>query len=166
RSGVRFLTVHGSNPVMRAAMEGRGAAPVQLLAVTVLTSFDEEDLTDLGYPCPVEKLVSLRVRNAMELGMDGIVGSPVEAKSIRAQMRPGALLITPGVRSGGSAADDQKRIATPLEAIRDGADYVVIGRQVTRAEDPALAVRQIREEMAGRLACNTSTSSSHNTVTR
>jgi orotidine-5'-phosphate decarboxylase len=166
QSGARFLTVHGSNAVMRAAIEGRGAAPVQLLAVTVLTSFDQEDLIDLGYPCPLGDLVSLRVRNAMRAGIDGIVGSPLEAKSIRAEMRPGALLVTPGVRSRGSSTGDQKRIATPAEALRDGADYVVIGRQVTRAADPALAVRLIREEIAAADKCNMLTNSSHSTDTR
>jgi orotidine-5'-phosphate decarboxylase len=166
QTGVRFLTVHGSNAVMRAAIEGRGSAPVQLLAVTVLTSFDQEDLTDLGYPCPLSDLVSLRVRNAMRAGMDGIVGSPLEAKSIRAEMRPGALLVTPGVRSRGSSAGDQKRVATPAEALRDGADHVVIGRQVTRAADPALAVRLIREEIAAADKCNMLTNSSHSTDTR
>jgi orotidine-5'-phosphate decarboxylase len=148
KMGVRFLTVHGSRAVMRAAVEGRGAGTLQLLGVTVLTSFDEEDLADLGYPCPVGDLVALRVKNAMAAGVDGVVASPVEARTVRELAGPGAILVTPGVRSGGVASGDQKRVATPAQAIRDGADYLVIGRQVTRAADPAAAVREIRAELA------------------
>lgn len=147
RTGVRFLTVHGSNAVMRAAVEGRGASPLKLLAVTVLTSFDERDLADLGYRCTPAQLVDLRVKNAMETGMDGIVASPVEARSIRALAGPRAILVTPGVRSAGAGKGDQKRVATPAEALRDGADYLVIGRQITRAADPAAAVRQVLDEI-------------------
>jgi len=146
-SGVRFLTVHGSGAVMRAAVEGRGSSSLKLLAVTVLTSFDQQDLTDLGYPCSSADLVELRVRKAMEAGFDGIVASPLEARSIRALAGARAILVTPGVRSAGAAKGDQKRVATPAEAIRDGADYLVIGRQVTRAPDPAAALRKILEEI-------------------
>jgi orotidine-5'-phosphate decarboxylase len=147
RTGVRFLTVHGSGAVMRAAAEGRGASPLKLLAVTVLTSFDQEDLADLGYPCAPDKLVELRVHKAIESGMDGIVASPLEASAIRALAGPRAILVTPGVRSTGAGKGDQKRVATPAEALRDGADYLVIGRQITRAADPAAALRQILDEI-------------------
>jgi orotidine-5'-phosphate decarboxylase len=147
RTGVRFLTVHGSGAVMRAAVEGRGTSPLKLLAVTVLTSFDQQDLADLGYTCSLADLVELRVCKAMEIGMDGIVASPLEARSIRALAGPRAILVTPGVRSAGAGKGDQKRVATPADAIRDGADYLVIGRQITRAADPAAAVRQILEEI-------------------
>jgi orotidine-5'-phosphate decarboxylase len=147
RTGVRFLTVHGSRAVMRAAVEGRGSSPLKLLAVTVLTSFDQQDLADLGYPCSPSELVELRVRKAMEAGIDGIVASPVEARSIRALAGSRAILVTPGVRSPGASKGDQKRVATPEEAMRDGADYLVIGRQITRAADPAAAVRQVLEEV-------------------
>jgi orotidine-5'-phosphate decarboxylase len=152
RTGVRFLTVHGSGAVMRAAVEGRGVSSLKLLAVTVLTSFDQQDLADLGYACLPAALVELRVRKAMDAGMDGIVASPVEAKSIRALAGPRAILVTPGVRSAGAAKGDQKRVATPAEAIRDGVDYLVIGRQVTRAADPAAAIRQVLEEIQPALA--------------
>jgi orotidine-5'-phosphate decarboxylase len=145
--GVRFLTVHGSTAVMRGAVEGRGPTTLRLLGVTVLTSFDESDLRDLGYPVTVGELVSLRVRNAMAAGMDGVIASPLEAKRIREEAGGEALIVTPGVRSRGADAGDQKRIATPAEAVRDGADYLVIGRQVTRAQDPLLAVRHIRAEL-------------------
>ena len=146
-SGVRFLTVHGSSQVMRAAIEGRGDARTKLLAVTVLTSFDQQDLADMGYDCAIADLVSLRVRKAMAAGMDGLVCSPLEAATVRAQAGPQAILVTPGVRSGGAAKGDQKRVATPLQAIRDGADYLVIGRQITRAADPAAEVDRILMEL-------------------
>lgn len=147
RSGVRMLTVHGSGAVMRAAVEGRAESPLRLLAVTVLTSFDQTDLADLGYPCAVSDLVALRVRKAMEAGIDGIVCSPLEAASVRALAGPGAILVTPGVRSAGAGKGDQKRVATPAEAIRAGANHLVIGRQVTRAEDPAAELARILEEI-------------------
>lgn len=148
RSGVRLLTVHGSSQVMRAAMEGRGDAGTKLLAVTVLTSFDRQDLADLGYDCAISELVSLRVRKAMEAGMDGLVCSPLEAAAVRAQAGARAILVTPGVRSGGAAKGDQKRVATPGDAIRDGADYVVMGRQITRADDPRVEAARVAEEIA------------------
>ncbi len=147
RSGVRFLTVHGSGAVMRAAVAGRGDAPLQLLAVTVLTSFDKDDLADLGYPCEVSDLVHLRVRKAMEAGVGGIVCSPLEVAAVRAIAGPDAVLVTPGVRSAGAGAGDQKRVATPAEAIRNGANFLVIGRQVTRASEPRDEVARIIAEI-------------------
>jgi orotidine-5'-phosphate decarboxylase len=151
RSGADFLTVHGSYPVLQAAAAGRDGAihgaGLTLLAVTVLTSFDEGDLRQLGYPCSVTDLVELRVRNAMTAGIDGIVCSPAEVKSVRAITGPAAKLVIPGVRSPGAAAGDQKRVATPAEAIAAGADYLVIGRQVTRAADPRAEVRRILDEI-------------------
>jgi orotidine-5'-phosphate decarboxylase len=146
RSGARFLTVHGSKAVMRAAVEGRGESPLKLLAVTVLTSFDQTDLAELGYPCAVAELVSLRVRNALEAGLDGIVCSPLEVASVRA-LAPQAILVTPGVRSAGAGQGDQKRVATPAEALRAGADYLVIGRQITRAPDPRQEALRILAEL-------------------
>ena len=144
----KFLTVHGSGSVMRAAVEGKGNASTKLLAVTVLTSFDQEDLTDLGYPTSVSDLVDLRVKKARASGMDGIVCSPLEVKRVRDIAGPGMKLVTPGVRSAGSDKGDQKRVATPAEAMRDGADYLVIGRQVTRAADPRAACEEILAEIA------------------
>ena len=147
KGGVRFLTIHGSDSVMRAAVEGRGDSKLQLLAVTVLTSFDRSDLADLGYTCSVEDLVDLRVRKAMAAKVDGIVCSPLEASRVRAITGDQAVLVTPGVRSAGAGKGDQKRVATPREAIEAGANYLVIGRQVTRAADPAMAVREILREL-------------------
>ena len=154
RSGVRLLTVHGSEAVMRAAVEGAAAAvegaersQLRLLAVTVLTSFDRQDLADLGYPCTVEELVQLRVKKAMAAGVDGLVCSPLEAAGVRALTGPAAILVTPGVRSPGASKGDQKRVATPAEAIAAGATYLVIGRQVTRAANPRQAVEEILAEL-------------------
>jgi orotidine-5'-phosphate decarboxylase len=151
RSGVHFLTVHSSRQVMRAAREGCGDAAMKLLAVTVLTSFDQQDVSDLGYACSISDLVSLRVRKAMEAGMNGLVCSPLDAAAVRAQAGPGAILVAPGVRSGGAPRGDQKRIATPAEAVQNGADYVVIGRQITRAPDPAAEAVRVAEEIADAL---------------
>lgn len=148
RSGAEFLSIHAVGQVMRAALEGRGDSPMKLLGVTVLTSFDQSDVNELGYNCPVAELVSQRVRLAMTVGIDGIIGSPVEARSIRQQAGPSAVLVMPGVRSRGAAAGDQKRITTPAEAVMNGADYVVIGRQVTRAVDPKTALAAIHQELA------------------
>ena len=147
-----FLTVHGSRTVMEAAAEGRGNSPTKLLAVTVLTSFDQEDLADLGYPCSVSDLVALRVKKARESGMDGIVCSPLEVLSVRLLAGPQMKLVTPGVRSAGVDKGDQKRVATPAEALRDGADYLVIGRQVTRATDPRVACEQIQADILAPLS--------------
>jgi orotidine-5'-phosphate decarboxylase len=140
---VTFLTVHGSRRVMDAAAEGRGGSKVKLLGVTVLTSFDEEDLRDLGYPVPVSELVELRVKKAAESGMDGVVCSAREVRRVRDVAGPDMTLVTPGVRSAGAASGDQKRVATPAEAVRDGADYLVIGREVTRARNPHAALEEI-----------------------
>jgi len=147
RTGVRFLTVHAVASVMRAAVEGRGSSPLKLLAVTVLTSFGPEDMEDLGYECSVFDLVEERARKAERAGMDGIVCSPREAAMVRGVVGPGVLIVTPGVRSPGASHADQKRVATPAEALRDGANYLVIGRQITRAADPAAEAAKILAEI-------------------
>jgi orotidine-5'-phosphate decarboxylase len=147
RSGVRFLTVHAVESVMRAAQEGKAGTPLEILAVTVLTSFGPEDLAGLGYSCPASELVAARARQAMSAGVGGLVCSPLEVAAVRAITGPGAVLVTPGVRSAGASRGDQKRVATPGEAIRNGADYLVIGRQVTRAADPRAEAERILEEI-------------------
>jgi orotidine-5'-phosphate decarboxylase len=144
---VTFLTVHGSRAVMDAAAEGRGRSKVNLLAVTVLTSFDQNDLADLGYDVPISDLVELRVRKAAQSGMDGIVCSPLEVAQVRTIGGPALKLVIPGTRSPGVSRGDQKRTATPVEAIQNGADYLVIGRQVTRAADPRQACEDILIEI-------------------
>jgi orotidine-5'-phosphate decarboxylase len=148
KSGVRFLTVHASGAVMRAAVEGRGSSRLRLLAVTVLTSFDRNDLAELGYSCEVSELVDLLVRRAVASGVDGLITSPLEVAAVRAVAGPQSILITPGVRSAGAGKGDQKRVATPAEALRAGADYVVMGRQITRSADPASEVARVLEEIS------------------
>lgn len=147
QSGAAFLTVHGSPAVMRAAMDGRAGSALKLLAVTVLTSFDDHDLQEYGYSRGVRELVPFLVRKAMECGVDGVVASPLEAVGIRLQAGRDFLLVTPGVRSRGASMADQKRVATPAEALRDGASHLVVGRQVTRAADPVAAIEAIRSEI-------------------
>jgi orotidine-5'-phosphate decarboxylase len=143
-----FLTIHASRSLMQAAVEGRGDYETKLLAVTVLTSFSQDDLTDLGHSLPLSDLVELRVKKAVESRMDGIICSPLEVARVRSIAGPEMLLVTPGVRSAGSEKGDQKRVATPAEAIASGADYLVIGRQVTRAEDPRAACEKILDEIS------------------
>ena len=147
-SGVRFLTVHAVPSVMRAAATAKQGTKLQLLGVTVLTSFGPEDMDDLGYQGTIAELVERRAKKAMELGIDGIVASPLEAAAVRRIIGPDSVLVTPGVRSAGADPGDQKRVATPAQAIRDGASYLVIGRQVTRAADPAAEVDRILLELA------------------
>jgi orotidine-5'-phosphate decarboxylase len=148
RAGVQFVTVHAVGSVMRAAVEGRAGAALKLLAVTVLTSFGPDDLKELGYDCPVADLVATRTRQAMEAGMDGIVCSPQEAAAARAIVGLDAVIVTPGVRSAGRDAGDQKRVSTPAGAIAAGADFLVMGRQITRAADPARELARVLEEIA------------------
>lgn len=148
QTDITFLTVHAVPQVVRAALEGRGSGGVRLLAVTVLTSLTQEEIEADGHTTDVSALVSLRARNALDAGADGLITSPLEAGKLRGEIGPEPLLITPGVRSAGADAGDQKRIATPREALRSGANYIVVGRQVTRASDPAAAAGQIRRELA------------------
>ena len=148
KTGVKFLTVHASASIMRAAVEGKGASGLKLMAVTVLTSFGPEDMAELGYNGEIADLVELRARKAIECGMDGWIASPLEAKRLREKVNPAATLITPGVRSAGAAVGDQKRVATPADALKAGADYVVIGRQITRAPDPAAEAARVLQEIA------------------
>ncbi len=147
RVGIDFLTVHASAAVMQAGAEGRGKSDLKLLAVTVLTSVDDSDLRKDGYSRGVSELVELRVRNAMKAHMDGLICSPLEVARVREIAGADATLVTPGVRSAGAAKGDQKRVATAAEAIANGADYVVIGRQITRAPDPREAMLRILDEL-------------------
>jgi orotidine-5'-phosphate decarboxylase len=133
---------------MRAAVEGKANSNLQLLAVTVLTSFGPEDMEDLGFHGEIAELVERRARKAVECGIDGLVASPLEAAALRHIVGANTILVTPGVRSPGAAKGDQKRVATPAEAIRDGADYLVIGRQITRAADPAAEAARVLQEIA------------------
>ena len=146
-SGVSFLTVHGSKAILHAAVEGRGESPLKLLGVTVLTSFDQEDLADLGFPCTVSDLVALRTRNIVAAGLDGMICSPLEAAAVRNIAGLNSIIVTPGARSRTASAGDQKRVATPAEAVQAGANYLVIGREATRAADPSAEVQRILSEL-------------------
>lgn len=147
KRGIRFLTVHAVDNVMRAAMAGKGGNRLRILGVTVLTDTDQSDLDRMGFPGTVRELVEKRAKSAAEIGVDGLVCSPLEVAAVRAIAGPDKVLVTPGVRSEGAAKGDQKRVATPRQAIADGADYLVIGRQVTRAADPKAEVERIKEEI-------------------
>lgn len=148
--GVHLLTVHAYPQVMAAAVAGKADSSLRILGVTVLTSIDESDLPDLGYPAgtTIGELVRQRVKQGIAVGIDGFVCSPLEASAVRNLTGPGKILVTPGVRSPGKDAGDQKRIATPAQAIADGATYLVIGRQITRAVDPKAEALAILSELS------------------
>lgn len=140
-----FLTVHGDPQVVRAAAEGKAGSDMKILAVTVLTSLDRADLdANLIKAGDIAQITLERAARALEAGADGVIASPQEAAMIRAlpQAR-GKLIVTPGVRPPGAAQGDQKRIATPAQAIADGADHIVVGRPIWQADDPAAAARGI-----------------------
>jgi len=145
--GADFLTVHGYEQTMRAAREGAGDSGLGILAVTVLTSYDDADLRKAGYAQDVAATVASRATIAREVGVAGLVLSPLDLPPIRALVGPKMLLVTPGVRARGDASNDQKRFASPAEAIRDGADHLVVGRPITRAEDPRRAAEAIVAEI-------------------
>ncbi|WP_424928686.1 orotidine-5'-phosphate decarboxylase [Amaricoccus tamworthensis] len=145
-----FLTVHGDPHVVTAAAEGRGTKPLKILAVTILTSMNRSDLDDcLIKPGNMADLVVERARTAFRAGADGVIASPHEAAAVRALPEAeGKLIVTPGVRPAGSAAGDQKRIATPAEALKNGADHLVVARPVYAAPDPRAAAEAILSEIA------------------
>jgi orotidine-5'-phosphate decarboxylase len=148
--GARFLTVHSSPQVIRAALAGAHGSALKILAVTVLTSFDESDLADLGYVgATPEAVVEHFVIQGCKACVDGFICSPLEVARVRSLAGPERILVTPGVRSAGADQGDQKRVATPAEAIAAGADYIVVGREITRAADPAAAARRILADIAG-----------------
>lgn len=146
--GITFTTVHGNDPILRAAVQEKG--DLKILAVTVLTSFGEEDMAEMGIPVRVEDLVFARAKRALDLGCDGVVSSGMEAKRIRENLGNKLLVITPGIRPGRNvdlAADDQKRIMTAQQAIANGADYLVVGRPISTAKDPIQVVESMQSEM-------------------
>ena len=146
-----FLTVHGDPQVVGAAAEGRRGHATQILAVTVLTSLDRADLdANLIKPGDLREITLERAARALEAGADGVIASPQEAALIRAlPQAAGKLIVTPGVRPAGADAGDQKRIATPAQAIGDGADQIVVGRPIWQAKDPRAAAQAIVAELAG-----------------
>jgi orotidine-5'-phosphate decarboxylase len=144
-----FLTVHGDPQVVRAAAEGKGGTALKILAVTVLTSLDRADLdANMILPGDIHAITVERAARALEAGADGVITSPQEAALIRAlPQAKGKLIVTPGVRPAGADKGDQKRIATPAQAIADGADHIVVGRPIWQAADPAAAARAIVAEL-------------------
>jgi orotidine-5'-phosphate decarboxylase len=146
--GATFLTVHAYPQTMKAAVEGRAGSDLKILAVTVLTSYDDGDLHAAGYRLGVADLVEARAQQAQVLGVDGIVCSPEEAAALRKIVGHQMNLVTPGVRPAGAAIGDQKRIMTPGKAIASGADYLVVGRPITGAPDPKAAAEAIVAEIA------------------
>ena len=149
RLGVDFLTIHAFPQTMQAAKAGAGASPLRLLAVTVMTSYDDADLQEAGYALGVTELVTQRAVQARSASIDGLILSPLELVPIRALVGPDMLLVTPGVRPAGADAGDQKRIMTPAQAVRAGADHLVVGRPITRSPDPRSAAERIVAEIAG-----------------
>ncbi len=148
KMGATFLTVHAYPQTMQAAVQGKGSSNLKILAVTVLTSYDDNDLDQAGYRMKVGELAAVRAQQARELGIDGLVCSPEEAASLRNIVGEEMLLVTPGIRPAGSAAGDQKRIMTPAKAIAASADYLVVGRPITQAADPKAAAEAIIAEIA------------------
>ena len=145
--GASFLTVHAYPQTMKAAVEGKKGSALRILAVTVLTSYDDADLAAAGYDMGVGELAAARAQQARDIGVDGLVCSAEEAGSLRKIVGPRMVLVTPGIRPAGSAAGDQKRIMTPARAIAAGADYLVVGRPVTEAVDPKAAAEAIIAEI-------------------
>jgi orotidine-5'-phosphate decarboxylase len=145
-SGATFLTVHAERSIMEAAAKEKGS--LQLLAVTVLTSFDRTNLAEMGYAGSVEDLVLQRARAALESGCDGAIASGLEAKRIKAEFGARLLVVTPGVRPAGAAAADQKRTVDVAQAFANGADYIVVGRPIRDAPDPRAAAQGIQDTIA------------------
>lgn len=145
--GVTFATVHGNQGIMEAAAANKG--DVKILAVTALTSLDRGDLDDLGFQCDVRALVLSRARRALDAGCDGVVASGLELPAIRKTLGARLLVVTPGIRPvENRPADDQKRVVTPEQAFRDGADYVVVGRPIRDADDPRQAAESLQRSIA------------------
>jgi orotidine-5'-phosphate decarboxylase len=146
--GARFLTVHAFPQSMTAALAGVAGTSLELLAVTVMTSYDDKDLAAAGYAKGVRDLVAQRAAQARDIGIHGLILSPEETEAIRGLVGPSMQLVTPGIRPAGAAVGDQKRIMTPALAIAGGADRLVVGRPVTEAADPAAVAESIVADIA------------------
>jgi orotidine-5'-phosphate decarboxylase len=145
--GATFLTVHAYPQTMKAAVEGKRGSKLRILAVTVLTSYDDADLAAAGYEMNVKELAAARAAQARDTGVDGLVCSAEEAATLRDIAGPGMVLVTPGIRPAGSAQGDQKRIMSPARAIDAGADYLVVGRPIVEARDPKAVADAIIAEI-------------------
>lgn len=149
RLGATFLTVHAYPQTMRAAVAGKAGSDLKIIAVTVLTSYDDNDLVEAGYaPVPAAELVARRAEQARDTGIDGIVCAATEAQRVRGIVGRNRLIVTPGIRPAGAEAGDQKRIVTPAEAIRLGANHLVVARPIVKAADPRAAAQAIVREIA------------------
>lgn len=148
-SGASFLTVHAERSIMEAAAREKGE--LKILAVTVLTSFDERSIAEMGYAGSVEDLVLKRARAALESGCDGVIASGLEAPKIKAAFGERLLVVVPGVRPAGAAAQDQKRVVDVAQAFANGADYIVVGRPIRDAADPRAVAQAIQGTIAGAL---------------
>jgi orotidine-5'-phosphate decarboxylase len=148
RLGATFLTVHAYPQTMKAAVQARGEGGLRILAVTVLTSYDDADLAAAGYDFTVTELVEERAAQAHDIGVDGLVCSAEEAARLRPIVGPSIVLVTPGIRPAGADAGDQKRVMTPTRAIAAGADHLVVGRPIIEASDPTAAATAIVKEIA------------------
>ena len=145
--GVTFLTVHADRGVMGAAVKEKGE--MQILAVTVLTSTGPADLAEMGYSGKLEDLVLARARAALETGCDGVIASGLEASGIKANFGAKLLVVTPGIRPAGGDVADQQRVVDVAQAFRNGADYIVVGRPIRDAKEPAVAAEAIQATIAG-----------------
>jgi orotidine-5'-phosphate decarboxylase len=148
--GIKFVTVHGDNEIIQAAVEGKGSSDfLKIFTITVLTSMDDSDLFEMGYRLTVKELIELRVRKSLQYGSDGIIASAADnPNEIRKLVQNQKLLIaTPGVRPEGTASDDHKRLASPSQAIRDGADYIIMGRPILAHPDPRSQAMQVIKQM-------------------
>jgi orotidine-5'-phosphate decarboxylase len=148
RRGYEFLTIHAYPPTLAAAKAGVAGSGLKLLAVTVMTSLDDADLAAAGYSLSVQDLAARRTAQAWKAGIDGLVSSAAEVAGFRLMVGEEMVMVTPGIRPQGSDPGDQKRVATPSTAIAAGADYLVIGRPITEAQDPAAAAAAIQAEIA------------------
>jgi orotidine-5'-phosphate decarboxylase len=151
-SGASFLTIHAYPQTMKAAKLAAEGSSLRLLGVTVLTSCDDRDLADAGYAYGVQDLVARRAAQALDAGIDGLILSAEEARTIRASLGRKMILVTPGIRPEGTAAADQKRATTPAAAIAAGADYLVVGRPITQAKNPREAAEAIVAEIASAMS--------------
>lgn len=147
--GATYLTVHAYPQTLAAAVKGKGASPLGILGVSVLTSMNDADLAAAGYGLGVADLVRRRARQAYEAGAAGLICSPLDIALVKETVGEGLEIITPGVRPAGAEAGDQKRVTTPGEAIRAGASRLVVGRPITAAADPRAAAEAIVAEIAG-----------------
>lgn len=144
--GIQFVTVHGNDSILEAAVANKG--DVKVLAVTVLTSLDEGDIRDLGFACDVEELVLSRAKRALQIGCDGVISSGLEAARLRQFLGDRFLVVTPGIRPVQNKLDDQKRTVDVREAFLSGADYIVVGRPIKEAPDPKKAAEDVQKTIA------------------